>query len=238
MNEQNMDKIVYTFAKSAQQVKEQDLHKFQTAWKEPHRSSAPIKRRIICISLCILLLAGICVVAHLAHQPYQPLWDVEYTEFASFHAGTFNIPADETQTFYTCISEEKTTAGRLTNVMLPKLPCKDITAYWVHRLDKKNSAAGVIATLTPAAGPVSDLMVYYLRSDVEGNEEILQYFGFGNLTQTLRWQDRDISYTKTVTEQDQIQYKIYFEDGGQLCGADIYAPADSTLAELLNAIFV
>ena len=237
MNEQNMEKIMCIYAKSAEGSKKHDLSKFMNTETAPHHSTAPMKRRIICISLCVLLIAAFCISGYLASQPYPPLWDLEITEFSSFHAGMWSVPADQIQTLSGCIAKDEPTALKMKNVILPKLPCRDITAYWLHQIHNKTYPVGIVAALEPASGPVSKLDVYYLWSSSEFNQEILQEYGFANLLNTTLWQGLDISYSKFQIQQDGILYKIYFESNGQLCAADIYTASDATLAELLNAIF-
>lgn len=231
-----IDNVMNSYARSAVTSKSKDLQKFYEKNTQPYHSTAPLKRWLVITVLC-LFVASLGVALVLSMQTPEPLSDVEVTEFAYFHAGKYNIPANQTEIFANCIAKSEATAQKYADARLPKIACSDISAYWFHRRDNKNDSVGIAGKLTPASGSIRQIYAYWFDTDKESNSEFISEFGFEKLPNAIVAQEYFIAYSNAVETEDGTMYKVYFLDSGFHCCLDIYAPADSDITELLAEIF-
>lgn len=237
MNENNIETIMQNYAHSAVSSKKQDLQKFHSTQTEPHHSSAPAKRRLAWIGLCVLVVSMLCVSFYLSQQTPEPLWDVDAQEFASFHAGKYNIPADQTCTLKQCLAESVEIYPKIMyHALLPRIPCSDITVYSVYRRYDNSGIVGIMSKLTPASGNIQQVAVSYYFSSIPKNLEIITEHGYVDLPKTAVWQDLNVSYSDPLETEDGTMYKVYFAKSGFHCCLDIYAPAGSEITELLTVL--
>lgn len=237
MNDNTIETIMRSYAHSAVSDKKQDLQKFHLTQTQPHHSSAPMKRRLAWIGLCVFVVSLFCVSLYLSQQTPEPLWDLDAQEFASFHAGKYHIPADQTQTLAECIAKSEETAHAMASARLPNIQCSDITAYWVYRRYDDSGSVGISGTLTPASGNIRQAAVSYYFNHIPENREIITEHGYAGLPQTAAWQGLSVSYSDPQATEDGTMYKVFFEDNKFFCCLDIYTPEGMEITDLLTELF-
>lgn len=232
MNEYDAQNILHICTPPTDDRKKQDLIKYMETAQTPHHSSAPMKRRLITIGLCVALVIAFCGIVALSRQPDAPLSDVAFIETNRFQAGNFGTASTDTQTMKDAIGIQLVKPNTL-----PKIPCSDIIVFRLFRESDMTRAIGIYATLTPADSQITQVDAAYLYASVESNQEILTEAGFRNLPNSTIWQGLEISYSDAINTEKGNAIKIFFEDGAFLCSLDVYAPATMEITELLTAIF-
>lgn len=240
MNDNTIETIMRSYAHSAVSDKKQDLQKFHLTQTQPHHSSAPMKRRLAWIGLCVFAIAMFCASLYLSDQTQEPLWDLDAQEFASFHAGKYKIPADQTSTLEQCVAESPEIHREIVPYsLLPHIPCTDITVYKLYR--RFDGIVGMGGALTPASGSIRQAAVSYYFNTVPANLEIIETKGYAALPNTAVWEHgqakQTVSYSDPLTTKNGTMYKIYFEYSGFHCCLDIYAPEGMEITDLLTELF-
>lgn len=232
MNEHNTQNILHIYASTHADRKKQDLIKFAQTADTPHHSSAPMKRRLIAIGLCVVLIAAIYGIIVLSQQPHNPMSDVSFIEFNHFHAGKFGAASTDTQTMEDTIGTQFPAPNTL-----PSLPCSNIIIYRLYHHSDMSKAVGVYGHLISVKSQITAVYATYLYTSVDTNTIFVKGAGFQNLPHTTVWNGLDVTYSDAISTKDGNMFKLFFEDGDFFCCLDVYAPANMEITELLNSIF-
>ena len=232
MNEQNTQDMLKIYASSGDDRKKQDLIKFTETATPHYHSTAPMKRRLIAIGLCVALVAAFCGIIALSRQPHNPMSDISFIEFNRFYAGKFGAAATDTQTMAECFGPHPHMPGSL-----PKLPCSSIVAYQLYHKSDMSKVVGIYGNLTPANDQIAAVYAAYLYTSVDTNSIFIEGSGFRDLPNTVSWNGWDIRYSNAISAEDGNLFKLFFTEGGFHCCLDVYAPADMEINQLLDSLF-
>lgn len=232
MNEHNTQNMLHIYASSCIDRKKQDLIKFAQTAETPHRSSAPMKRRLIAIGLCIALIAAFCGIIALSRQPHNPMSDISFIEFNLFYAGKFGAASTDTQTMAGCFAAH----SPLPNT-LPKLSCSSIVAYRLYHKSDMSKIVGIYGNLTPTDSRITAVYAAYLDASSDTADIFINGAGFRDLPNSTEWNDLVITYSDAISAKDGNMFKLFFKSGEFLCCLDVYAPENMEITELLNTLF-
>lgn len=232
MNESKPHNTLHIYASTRVDRKKQDLIKFSEIADTPHHSTAPMKRRLIAIGLCIALIAAFWGIVVLSRQPHNPMSDMSFIEYNRFHAGKFGAAATDTQTMSGCFGDYVPLPKSL-----PKLPCSDIVAYRLYHKSDMSKVVGIYGNLTPVNSKITAVYAFYLYASVDTNPIFVNGAGFQDLPNATEWNGLDITYSDATATKDGNLFKLFFKDGSLLCGLEVYAPADMPINELLDSLF-
>ena len=232
MNDQNTRDMLQIYASSHADRKKQDLIKFAETADTPHRSTAPMKRRLIAIGLCIALIAAFCGIIALSRQPHNPMSDISFIEFNRFYSGKFGSAITDTQTMGECFAAHNPMPNTL-----PKISCSSIVAYRLYNKSDMSKIVGIYGNLAPANSKITAVYAAYLHASSDTADIFINGAGFRDLTNSTEWNDLVITYSDAISAKDGNMFKLFFKSGEFLCCLDVYAPENMEITELLNTLF-